>query len=79
MNIVGYYQFDKEEFSIAMVLKEFWEEHGFMSDSGEEEEFVPDRFFELSSSTYEHTYSSTHEAKDVLNAAGWVEKNMFDL
>ena len=37
MNIVGYYQFDKEELSIAMVLKEFWEEHGFMSDSGEEE------------------------------------------
>ena len=46
MNIVGYYQFDKEEFSIAMVLKEFWEEHGLMSDSGEEEEFVPDGFFE---------------------------------
>lgn len=79
MNIIGYYQFDKEEFSIAMVLKEFWEQRGCMSDSGEEEEFVPKGFYELASATYEHSYSSTQEAKDILNAAGWVEKHMFDL
>lgn len=79
MNIVGYYQFDNEEFSIAMVLKDFWEKHGYMSDSGDEEEFVPEGFFALAEATYEHTYSSTQEAKDVLNAAGWVEKQMFDL
>lgn len=79
MTIVGYYQFDDEEFSVAMVLKEFWEEHGCMGDSGDEEGFVPEGFFELASATYEHTYSGTQEAKDILNAAGWVEKRMFDL
>lgn len=74
---IGYFQFDQEEFSVAVVLKDFWEENGYLDDSGSEEEHMPDGFFALTDAIYEHNYNSIEEAKKLLKIAGFEEKVLF--
>lgn len=74
--VVGYYQFDDENWGVALVTKDFWEANGYLCDSGSEEPFVPDGFFQLSDSYYEHEFDDMDAAKKVLESAGWVEKQI---
>lgn len=75
--IIGFYQFDQDEFSVALVTKDFWDKNGYLCDSGSEEEFVPEGFFQLSEAIYEHEFDDADAARKVLNDAGWVEKELF--
>lgn len=74
---IGYFQFDPHEFSVAVVLKDFWEEHGYLDDSGSEEEYMPEGFFMLTDAMYEHRFPTTEDAKKVLKMAGFEEKVLF--
>lgn len=71
--IVGYFQFDEEEFSIALVTKEFWDMHGTLDGNGIDDTLVPAGFYELSESVYESDLS-TDNSKAALIAAGWEER-----
>lgn len=77
--VVGYYQLDQSEGhdAFTLVLKEFWDANQSMDDSGSEEEFVPEGFYALCEGVYEHDLGGTDVARQALEAAGWVEKNMF--
>jgi len=77
---VGYYQLDQSDGVEAFALVElnFYNANpGMMDDSGSEKPFVPNRFYELCESIYEHDFDTVEEAKAALEAAGWVEKKMF--
>jgi hypothetical protein len=74
---IGYYEFDEEQFSVALVTKEFWEENECLCDSGSEEEFVPKGFYALTDAIYEHDYSTYEQACEALHKAGWIKKNLF--
>lgn len=75
---VGYFQFDEEEFAIALVTKAYWDEHGHMDGNGLDDRLLPPGFYELSESVYE-TDLDTEDAKAALRAAGWEEKMMFEV
>lgn len=70
---VGYFQFDEDEYSIAMVLKDFWDQNGHLDDDGIDDTLIPPGFYALAESVYE-TDLPTEQAKAVLVAAGWQEK-----
>lgn len=77
---VGYYQLDQADGMDAFALVElnfYNANHGMMDDSGSEEPFVPNGFYALTDAVYEHDFATTEEAKAALEAAGWVEKQMF--
>jgi hypothetical protein len=76
--IVGYYQFDDEQFSVALVTKEFWKENQCLDDSGSQEEYVPEHFFELTDAIYEHDFDTHEEACAALEKAGWVARKFLD-
>jgi hypothetical protein len=76
-NIVGFYQFDPEGWSVAMVTKEFWDVNQALDHDCSEEPFVPEGFFRLAEAVYEHEFDDADAAKQVLNKAGWVEKELF--
>jgi hypothetical protein len=76
--VIGYYQFDEELFSVALVTKIFWEKNRCLDDSGSEEEYVPKRFYELSEGIYEHDFSSHKEAIEALENIGFVARNFLD-
>lgn len=76
--VVGYYQFDDEEFSVALVTKGFWEKYGGLDDSGSEEKYVPDGFFQLTDAIYEHNFATHEKACEALEKAGWVARNFLD-
>lgn len=75
--IVGYFQFDEDEFAIALVTKAYWDEHGHMDGNGLDDKLLPPGFYELSESVYE-TDLATEDAKAALRAAGWEERMMFE-
>jgi hypothetical protein len=75
-NVVGYFEFDEDNFGVALVTKDFWEANGHLCDSGSEEEFVPEGFFQLSDAYYEHEFDDVDAAKKALTDAGWVEKQI---
>ena len=76
---VGYYQFDQSDGVEAFALVElnFYNANQHMDDSGSEEPFVPTGFYALTDAVYEHDFDTVEEAKAALEAAGWVEKQMF--
>ena len=74
---IGYFQFDEDEFSVAVVTKTYWDENACLDDTGSESEHMPEKFFELGESVYEHEYDSVEEAKAALVSAGFEEKEMF--
>lgn len=75
-NVIGYYQ--KNESFFAVVLKDFWEKNQGLDDQSSEEEFVPEGFYAVAEAVYEHTFDTDEEAEQVLNAAGFVAKNLFE-
>ena len=75
--IIGYFQFDEEEFSVGIVLKDFWDKNKGLDDQSSESKYIPEGFYELSEAIYEHEYSDTEEAKNILNKAGFIEKELF--
>jgi hypothetical protein len=75
--IKGYFQFDDEQFSIAIVLKEFWNENKCLDDSGSEQAFLPKRFYQQTEAIYEHDFDNHEEAVKALNNAGFFEKELF--
>lgn len=70
---VGYFQFDDDEYSIAMVLKDFWDQHGGLDGDGIDDTLIPPGFYAQAESVYE-TDLPTQQAKAALVAAGWQEK-----
>lgn len=78
--IIGYFQVDKEEFGIAIVEKEFWDEHGMLSDEGLGvlEDMLPEGFYELTDSIFEYN-GDISEARSRLIAIGLEEKELFEL
>ena len=83
-HIVGYFQFDAEEFSVAIVLKDFWDKNQTLQDSYGKtyvvlEQSLPKGFYELTDSIFEHDYPSPEEAKEKLIKSGFVKKKIFDL
>ncbi len=77
---VGYYQLDQSDGMEAFALVElnFYNANpGFLDDSGNEEPFVPSGFYAMAEGIYEHEFDTVEEAKAALEAAGWVEKQMF--
>ena len=74
--IVGYFQFDEDEYSIAMVTKAYWDKHGNLDSNGIDNNLIPPGFFALDETVYESDMD-TEDAKAALRAAGWVEKMMF--
>ena len=74
--VVGYFQFDAEEFSIAMVTKAYWDKHGNLDSNGIDNNLIPPGFFALDETVYESDMD-TEDAKAALVEAGWEEKIMF--
>ena len=74
--IVGYFQFDEEEFAIAMVTKAYWDKHGNLDSNGIDNNLIPPGFFALDETVYESDMD-TEDAKAALVEAGWEEKIMF--
>lgn len=75
--IIGYYQFDNEQCSVAIVTKEFWEQHGYIDSNGSESDYIPDNFYELSEGIYEHDCDNHAQACEQLEKAGFVAKKLF--
>lgn len=80
--VKGYFQFDPEGFSVAVVLKDFWDKNQCLEDAngstyGLLEQEVPKGFFELGDSVFEHTFESTEKAKEELVKASFIEKKLF--
>ena len=57
---VGYFQFDVEEYSIAMVLKDYWDTHNGLD--GIDDRLIPAGFYAQAESIYE-TDMATDKAK----------------
>lgn len=81
-NVKGYFQFDPEGFSVALVLKDFWDLNQCLEDSYGStysvlEQEIPKGFFELGDSVFEHTFESTEKAKEELLKAGFIENKLF--
>lgn len=73
---VGYFQFDSGAYSIAMVLKDYWDNHGGLDGDGIDDRLIPPGFYAQAESIYE-TDMATDQAKAVLAAAGWEERELF--
>ena len=76
---IGYFHFDKEGFSIAIVERTFWEENGVLDGDGIGvlEDMLPEGFYELTESVYEFD-GDTEDARAKLKAIGLEEKKLFD-
>lgn len=72
---VGYFQFDAEEHSIAMVLKDYWDTHSGLDGDGIDDRLIPAGFYALAESIYESDMA-TDKAKAALVAAGWEEREL---
>lgn len=77
---IGYFQFDAEGWSVAIVAKDFWEKHQHLADSNAfdpaVEAAIPDGFYELTDAIYETDFD-TDEAKAKLVSAGFEERVLF--
>lgn len=72
-----YYQVSPDGFSISIVSKSFWDANKCLNDRGIPDGVMPAGFYELCESTYEFD-GSTQDGINVLNAAGFVEKTLFE-
>lgn len=75
--IVGYYDYQDHEFAIASV--EFYEKHGGCDADGldaETEAALPEGFYQIAESYYEHDFETNEEAAAALEAAGFVRGSL---
>ena len=75
--VIGYYQFDDEDYQVVLVTKEFWDKHHHLDDSGSEERYVPNGFYQIAEGCYEHDFSTHEEACSALKKSGWVAKIIY--
>lgn len=75
---IGYYQFDSEGFSVAIVEKKFWDKNQGLDGLGigKIERLLSKDFCELSGPLYEF-WCDIQEAKEKLEAIGLEEKQLF--
>jgi hypothetical protein len=61
---------------VLVVSKSFWEENGHLDDCHLGDNIMPTGFYEMQESMFEYE-GSMDAARQVLNAAGFVEKQLF--
>lgn len=73
---IGYYQIQNG--FVFLVLKDFWDQYQMLDDGGLSDEFIPEGFYPLDEVAYEHEFEDDDEARDVLEALGWIETELIE-